>query len=112
MNSIALELSDDWAEIQCKCDLGAPHYRYERVDCGTVSLDHGTSGVDLKKSWIGMGQYSNHAIQPHRSALAAIKKLDNLFPVSDEFKRCEEYKTKQWIRIDSRKQITSSPVTY
>lgn len=64
----------------CQCGLGEPHYRYEREDCGTVCRDHGNSGEDLKNHWIGMGQYSDQEIRPHKSPLAAINKLDTLYP--------------------------------
>ncbi len=81
VKSLAKDLPHGWIEKVCKCELGEPHFRYERTDCGTVCRDHSNCGTVLKSHWIGCGQYSDQELRPHKTALAAIKKLDKLYPI-------------------------------
>lgn len=91
--SIAEQLNDDWEEVVCKCGLGEPHYRYNRADCGSVSRDHSACGSVLKDAWIGGGNLLGDEINSHRSALAAIRKVDQLFPIDSEFRFTDAYRT-------------------
>lgn len=84
MESIAEQLPHGWIEKPCQCEIGDPHFRYERIDCGTVCRDHSRCGTVLKSHWIGYGQYTNQEINPHKTALGAIVKLDKLYPVEDK----------------------------
>lgn len=78
--SISERLPAHWIERECGCGIGEPHYRYSRDDCGVVCRDHGIKGDNLRVDWIGCGQYSDQQIAPHKTALAAIKKLDGRYP--------------------------------
>jgi hypothetical protein len=84
LESIADMLSPLWIEKPCQCGLGEPHFRYERIDCGTVCRDHSNCGKVLKSHWIGGGQYSDQSLKPHKTPLSAIKKLDRLYPAESK----------------------------
>ena len=73
-----------WSEHDCECGLGK-HYRYERSDGGIVTRDHGSDGKTLKSHWIGSSNFWDEQINPHKTAQAAMDKVDKLYPIeSDE----------------------------
>ncbi|ACH64652.1 hypothetical protein ACTFQF_00440 [Aliivibrio fischeri] len=69
-----------WTKLKCECGLGE-HFRYERSDGGIVTRDHGCDGQTLKSNWIGSSEFLDEQIKPHKTAQAAMDKVDKLYPI-------------------------------
>ena len=72
-----------WIKCKCECGLG-DHSRYERSDGGCVVRSHGCNGESLKPYWIGSSGFFDEQINPHKTAEAAMDKLDKLYPIKTE----------------------------
>jgi len=85
MDSIEeIAMPDMWHREICNCGLSSePHYRYTRNDMAMVSLDHGESGMELRKTLYVSGPCLGDVLTGFRIPESAMRAVDKQWPYAE-----------------------------
>ena len=86
MDSIKeITMPDMWHRKVCNCGLSSePHYRYVRDDMAMVSINHGESGTELKKTLYVSGPCVGDELTGFRNPRSAMQAVDKKWPITKQ----------------------------